>query len=153
MKFRVVCVGKIKNSNLIKLTEDYRARIERFLPVEIIEVKEPTSGDGERRIEMEGEKLLAALDSSDRVVLLDPKGITWTSEHLAGFVQKHMSEDPRRLTFVIGGYGGLSDAVKKRANTVWSLSPLTFTHDMTRLLVLEQIYRALAIIHNLPYSK
>jgi 23S rRNA (pseudouridine1915-N3)-methyltransferase len=153
MKFRVLCVGRAKNPHLIKLLEDYRTRIEHFLPIEVVEVKEPSSGDGDRRIEMEGEKLLAGLDPSDRVVLLDPNGRPWTSEQLAGFVQKHMSEDPRRLTFVIGGYGGLSDAVKKRANTVWSLSPLTFTHDMTRLLVLEQIYRALAIIHNLPYSK
>ena len=153
MKLRLLCVGKVKNPHLIKLVEDYRGRIEHFLPVEIVEVKEPPSAEGERRLEMEGEKLLAALDSPDRVVVLDPNGRPWTSQQLARFVQKHMAEDPRRLTFVIGGYGGMSNEVKKRANTVWSLSPLTFTHDMTRLLVLEQIYRALAIIHNLPYSK
>ena len=152
MKFRVLCIGKARNPHIVKLCEDYISRIVHFLPLEIVEVKEPP-GEGDRRIEMEGEKLLAAMDPSDRVVVLDPNGKPFTSGQLAAFVQKHMSEDPRRLTFVIGGYAGLSEAVKKRANTTWSLSPLTFTHDMTRLLLLEQIYRALSIIHNLPYSK
>jgi 23S rRNA (pseudouridine1915-N3)-methyltransferase len=64
-----------------------------------------------------------------------------------------MTSDSRRLTFVIGGYEGLSDKVKKRSDIQWSLSPLTFTHDLTRVLLLEQLYRALTIIRNLPYSK
>ncbi len=64
-----------------------------------------------------------------------------------------MTEDPRRLTFVIGGFSGVSEPLKKRADVVWSLSPLTFTHDLCRVLILEQIYRALSIIHNHPYSK
>jgi 23S rRNA (pseudouridine1915-N3)-methyltransferase len=85
--------------------------------------------------------------------MLDPKGKSWTSEQLAKFVQQHMTSDPRRMTFVIGDYAGLPDEVKKRADVLWSLSPLTFTHDLTRVLLLEQLYRALSIIHNLPYSK
>ena len=64
-----------------------------------------------------------------------------------------MREDARRLTFVIGGFAGLAAEVKQRAEVLWSLSPLTFTHDLTRVLLLEQIYRALSIIHNHPYSK
>ncbi|HET9129846.1 MAG TPA: 23S rRNA (pseudouridine(1915)-N(3))-methyltransferase RlmH, partial [Terriglobia bacterium] len=66
---------------------------------------------------------------------------------------KHLNEDHRRLTFVIGGFGGTAESVQKRADRKWSLSPLTFTHDMTRVLVLEQLYRALAILNNHPYSK
>ena len=61
--------------------------------------------------------------------------------------------DPRRLTFVIGDFGGLPAEVKKRADVEWSLSPLTFTHELARVLLLEQLYRALSIIHNFPYSK
>jgi 23S rRNA (pseudouridine1915-N3)-methyltransferase len=64
-----------------------------------------------------------------------------------------MVSDPRRLTFVIGDYAGLSSEIKKRADMLWSLSPLTFTHDLTRVLLFEQIYRSLSIIHNFPYSK
>src|SRR5215510_4611617 len=98
-------------------------------------------------------KLAASLDASDRVVVLDPKGKSWTSDQLAKFIQQHMTSDPRRLTFVIGDYSGVPPDVKKRADVEWSLSPLTFPHDLTRVLLLEQIYRALSIIHHFPYSK
>ena len=139
MKLRVIWVGKTKNPHVAKLCEDYAARIKHFLPLELADVKEA--------------KLIAALDASDRVVALDPKGMSWTSEQFATFIQQHMTSDPRRLTFVIGDYAGLPPNVKKRADVLWSLSPLTFTHDLTRVLLLEQVYRALSIIHNLPYAK
>jgi 23S rRNA (pseudouridine1915-N3)-methyltransferase len=139
LKLRIVWVGKTKNPQQAKLCEDYIGRIRHFLRLEIAEVKEA--------------KLLAALDSSDRVVVLDPKGKSWTSEQFAKFVQQHMTTDPRSLTFVIGDFAGLPPEVKKRADVQWSLSALTFTHDLTRVLLLEQIYRALSIIHNFPYSK
>ena len=148
MKLRVLWVGKTKNPQLARLCEEYASRIEHFLPLNIAEVKEPKGG-----MRAEGEKLLAAVGDSDRLVVLDPRGKSWTSEQLAKFVQQHMTADPRRLTFVIGGYEGLADSVKNRADVQWSLSPLTFTHDLTRVVLLEQLYRALSIIHNLPYSK
>ncbi len=139
MKVRVVWVGKTRNPNAAKLCQDYAARIRHFLPLEIVEIKE--------------EKILSALDTPDRVVVLDPKGKTWTSEQFAKFVGQHMTGDPRRLTFVIGDYAGLPAAVKKRADLAWSLSSLTFTHELARVFLLEQIYRALSIIHNFPYAR
>ena len=139
MKLRVVWVGKTKNPHISKLTADYADRIKHFLPLEIAEVKE--------------QKILSALDTSDRVVVLDPKGKPWTSEQVAKFLQQHMTSDPRRLTFVIGDFAGLPPEVKKRADVQWSLSSLTFTHELARVLLLEQLYRALSIIHHLPYSK
>ena len=139
MKLSVVWVGKTRNPQLAKLCDDYVERIKHFLPVEIADIKES--------------KLVATLGSSDRVVALDPKGKSWTSEQFAKFLQQHMTSDPRRLTFVIGDFAGLPPEVKKRADVQWSFSPLTFTHDLTRVLLLEQIYRALSIIHNFPYSK
>lgn len=148
MKLRVLWVGKTKNPQLAKLCADYASRIEHFLPLNIVEVKEPKGG-----MRAEAEKILAAVDGSDRVVVLDPKGKFWTSGQLAKFIQQHMTSDPRRLTFVIGGYEGLEDSVKDRSDVQWSLSPLTFTHDLTRVVLLEQLYRALSIIHNHPYSK
>ena len=135
MKLRVVWVGKTKNPQMAKLCEEYAARIKHFLPLEIAEVKELN------------------VDPADRIIALDPKGKPWTSEQFAKFVQQHMTTDPRRLTFVIGDYGGLPADVKKRAELQWSLSPLTFTHDLTRVLLLEQLYRALSIVNNFPYSK
>jgi len=85
--------------------------------------------------------------------VLDVAGQSWNSPQLAQFLSKHLGNDPRRLTFVIGGYGGLSKDLKARAELKWSLSPLTFTHEMTRLLVVEQLYRAMCILNNHPYSK
>ena len=144
MKLRVVWIGKTKDAHLTKLIDDYSIRIKRFLPLDIVELKDTRS---------EEEKILAALDPADRVVILDEKGKAWTSGDFAGFVSRHMNEDPRRLTFVIGGHAGLGDAIKKRADAAWALSPLTFTHDIARMLLLEQLYRALATIHNHPYPR
>ena len=148
MTLRVVWVGKTKNPQLTKLCTDYFSRIEHFLPLDIVEVKEPKGG-----MEAEAGNIIAALGPSDRVVVLDPQGKSWSSRQLATFVQKHMNSDSRPLTFVIGGHEGLSERVKERAEILWSLSPLTFTHDLTRVLLLEQLYRALTIIRNLPYSR
>src|SRR3954462_6426998 len=120
MKLRIVWIGKTKSPPMVKLCEDYVSRIRHFLPLQISEVKEPK------------------LDASDRVVALDPKGKSWTSEGFARFVQQHMVSDSRRLTFVIGDYAGLPDSLKTQAEVLWSLSPLTFTHDLTRVLLLEQ---------------
>lgn len=135
MKLRVVWIGKTKDPSMAKLCSDYTARIKHFLPIEIAELKQ------------------AKVDPSDRLVALDPRGKSWTSEAFAKFLQQHMTSDPRRLTFIIGDYEGLSETVKERADVLWSLSPLTFTHDLTRVLLLEQIYRALTIIKNLPYAR
>jgi 23S rRNA (pseudouridine1915-N3)-methyltransferase len=139
MKLRVIWVGKTKNTPLEKLCDDYIGRIKHFLPLEILGVKEA--------------KLQGIVDFADRVIALDPSGKTWSSQEFAKFVQQHMTSDPRALTFVIGDYAGLPDNLKRRADRAWSLSPLTFTHDLTRVLLLEQLYRALTVIHNLPYSK
>jgi 23S rRNA (pseudouridine1915-N3)-methyltransferase len=138
MKLRVLWVGKTKNPHMAGLCADYVERIGHVLPLEIAELKES--------------RILSVL-GSDRVVVLDPKGKAWTSGQLAKFVEQHMTSDPRRLTFVIGDHEGLPDEVKKRADVQWSLSPLTFTHEMARVLLLEQIYRALTIIRNIPYSR
>src|SRR6476619_1142069 len=122
MKLRVLWVGKTKNPNIVKLCADYASRIEHFLPLNIVEVKEPKGG-----MHAEAEKILAALGDSERVVVLDPKGKALTSEQLAKFIQQHMTSDSRPLTFVIGGYEGLADSVKTRGDVQWSLSSLTFT--------------------------
>src|SRR5215510_14260236 len=98
MKVRVLWVGKTKNPHITKLCADYASRIEHFLPLNIVEVKEPKGG-----MRAEAEKILGALGDSDRVVVLDPRGKTFTSEQLAKLIQQHMTSDPRRLTFVIGG--------------------------------------------------
>jgi len=139
MKLRIVWVRKTRNPHITKLCDDYAARIKHFLPLEIVEIKE--------------QKILSVLDASDRVIVLDPNGKCWTSEELSEVVERHMTSDPHRLTFVIGDHAGLPTEVKKRADVQWSISPLTFTHELTRVLLLEQLYRALSMIHKFPYAR
>jgi 23S rRNA (pseudouridine1915-N3)-methyltransferase len=153
LKLRVIWVGRTRDDGLAGIARDLVARIGRFVPIEVTELKDPKTGNDQRQLAAEAEKLLAALDSTDRVVVLDAVGEMWSSEQFSKFVGSHLRSDSRRLTFIIGGYGGLADAVKKRADKSWSLSRLTFTHEMTRVLVLEQLYRAMAILKNHPYSK
>ena len=152
MKLRFVWVGRTKNTNLAEMVRDYAARSRHFLPVEIIELKE-SRASGTRQIEVEGERILASLRRPDVVVALDANGTMWTSSQLADFLGRHMCRNPNNLAFVVGGYAGLADSVRDRAGQAWSLSPLTLTHELARVVVLEQVYRALSLIHNFPYPR
>lgn len=153
MKLRILWLGKTKNSDLATVCKDFAARSNHFISTEITELKELRVKEEKKRVELEGERLLSAIDSSAFVVALDPLGRAYTSDEFAGFLEKHMTENPRDLVFVVGGHAGLSDSVRKRANLLWSLSPLTYSHDLARTVLLEQIYRALTIIRNLPYAR
>ena len=153
MKLRVVWIGKTRSRELSALIDDFLERLRRFVSADITEIRDPRTGNDRRQLAAEEERLLAALDSDDRVVVLDVDGQSWSSQQLAQFVGKHLGNDPRRLTFVIGGYGGMTEKMKECAERKWSLSPLTLTHEMTRLLVMEQLYRAMCILKNHPYSK
>jgi len=153
MKLRVVWIGKTRSRELSALIDDFLERLRRFVSADITEIRDPRTGNDRRQLAAEEERLLAALDSDDRVVVLDVDGQSWSSQQLAQFAGKHLGNDPRRLTFVIGGYGGMTEKMKERAERKWSLSPLTLTHEMTRLLVMEQLYRAMCILKNHPYSK
>ena len=153
MKLRILWLGKTGNSDLATVCEDFAARSNHFVGTEITELKELRIKEEQKKVELEGERLLSAIDNSAFVVALDPLGRAYTSGEFAGFLEKHMTENPRDLVFVVGGHAGLSDSVKKRANLLWSLSPLTYSHDLARTVLLEQIYRALTIIRNLPYAR
>jgi 23S rRNA (pseudouridine1915-N3)-methyltransferase len=153
MKIRVVWVGKTKNASLRAVCDDMSARIHHLTAFDISEQKEIRTSDDRKRIESEGERILGRIEGSDYVVALDTAGRSHSSETIATFIGKHMVENPRDLVFVVGGPAGLSGAVRKRSNLTWSLSTLTFSHDLARTILMEQLYRALATINNLPYVK
>jgi 23S rRNA (pseudouridine1915-N3)-methyltransferase len=144
VKLRVIWVGKTRDRNLAALQTEFASRVRKFLPFEIVELKESKA---------DTTAILSAISPEDRVIALDPAGKTWTSAAFAETLDRHMQYDRRSLTFVIGGPAGLDAAVLKHAELAWSLSPLTFTHDMARFILLEQIYRALATIRNHPYPR
>lgn len=154
MKVRLLCVGRLSESYLQEATQLFAERIRHYLPLEIIELREEKAGkkaDARYLVAREGERLLEKMPPDALVVALDEKGRQLTSEKLALQIERPMVEGRANLVFIVGGPYGLSEQVKRRADKILSLSELTFTHQMARLFLLEQIYRALTIIRNAPY--
>lgn len=154
---RIVAVGKIKEKALGSLIETYQERIVPFHKLSIEEVAdEPTSEDAASQIAgkiKEGERILAKIRPEDTVILLDLRGDDFDSISLAKRIDAHFTYNANPLVFVIGGSMGVSDAVSQRADSRWKLSSCTFPHQIVRLLVLEQIYRAFKINRNQTYHK
>lgn len=155
MKLKFVWIGKTRNRAIRELVEDYLERVRRFAQAEVVELKDRSNAgsDRQRIIEKEGEEMLERIESDPFVVAMDERGKEMGSVELAGFIEKHRISGIRQMTFVIGGHSGLSDAVRKRADLALSLSRMTFTHELARALLTEQVYRAFTIIHDLPYQK
>jgi 23S rRNA (pseudouridine1915-N3)-methyltransferase len=153
MKIRVVWVGRTRNKSLAAVSNDLAGRIQHMIGFEIVELRESRIPDDRKRIEAEGSKILDSLSGADFVIALEAGGRTFTSPGFATFISRHMSENPRDLVFVVGGPAGLSDAIRTRADMEVSLSTLTVSHDLARTMLIEQLYRALSIIRNLPYAR
>lgn len=153
MKTILIQVGKTVNKHFIAGISDYTERISHYMPFEIItipELKNTKSLNEAQQKEREGEMILRALQPSDTVVLLDEHGAEYRSVEFATWLQ-HQQQTARRLVFVIGGPYGFCDDVYARANQKVSLSKMTFSHQMIRLIFTEQIYRACTIIKGEPY--
>lgn len=151
MKLRLLCVGKMSESYLRVGVDDFAGRIRRYLPFSTVELKEEKGGDPRRLKEREGERILERIPPQAFTVVLDERGKTLSSEELSALVGRRMVEGTGEMALVLGGAYGLSDAVRERGDIVLSLSPMTFTHQMARLILLEQVYRALTILRNEPY--
>ncbi len=153
MKTKLIVVGKTVDKNIIKGIEDYVGRIAHYMPFEITvipELKNTKKLSTASQKEQEGELILKQLQPSDTVVLLDEHGKEYRSIEFASWIEKQQ-QTARCLTFVVGGPYGFSSAVYSRANGKLSLSKMTFSHQMIRLLFVEQIYRACTIIKGEPY--
>jgi 23S rRNA (pseudouridine1915-N3)-methyltransferase len=144
--------GKTKNSHLRALIEDYQQRVSHFSRCDITELRE-TPSRGDAGIDRQTKRITDALLNADVTVLLDPQGQEWSSEQLARHVQNWENRGVRTVAFVVGGPDGVSEGLKKQVDKILSLSKLTFTHELARVMLLEQLYRAFAIIHRLPYVR
>ncbi len=154
MKIRLIQIGQTKQGELDRLIKHYQKRISHFVNFEIRsipDIKNTKNLSETKQKEKEAKLLLKHLNTSDWVVLLDEKGKSLTSRGFATFYQNKMNASTKTLCFVIGGPYGFSDDIYQRANQKISLSAMTFTHEMIRLLFVEQTYRAFAILNNLPY--
>lgn len=153
MRTLLLLVGKTQDKHFIAGINDYAERIGHYMPFDIKvipELRNTKSLSEQQQKAQEGELLLKQLQPSDTVVLLDEHGTEHRSVEFAAWLQKKQNT-ARRLVFIIGGPYGFSEAVYKRANEMVSLSRMTFSHQMVRLVFTEQIYRACTIIKGEPY--
>ena len=153
MKITLLLTGKTTDTRLASLIDDYRQRLTHYVPFELVvvpDIKNAKSLSAEQLKTAEGEALLARLTPAMDVILLDEHGKEWRSIEYAEWLQKKMGSG-RDLTLVIGGAYGFSKEVYARANGQLSLSRMTFSHQMIRLMAIEQIYRAMTILRGEPY--
>ena len=156
MQFKFLWVGKTKNSSIRSLIEDYLERIRRMVPCEIIEARDLSKKRSFRPSELiasEGEELARHIPASGLLVALDEGGVQFSSEGFADWLESRQSTGLRVITFVTGGPEGLSEMISKRAHLILSMGKMTWTHEMCRVLLLEQVYRGLCIKRNIPYHR
>lgn len=154
MKITLVVIGKTNGKFLIEGINEYTKRLSYYIPFNIDylpDVKNNKKLSEDQQKTLEGNTILGSLEKSDYVVLLDEHGKEFTSIEFSKYIEKKMTAVPKRLVFIVGGPYGFSKEVKERANEKISLSKMTFSHEMIRLIFTEQLYRAMTIINNEPY--
>jgi len=153
VKISCILVGKTTSPELKSLCDDYARRIQRYAKSEEIIIDNPASKitDVKKAREKEGEAILKRITPNDFVILLDDKGKEFTSLQFAAYLDNLFNQSLKNVCFVTGGAYGFSEAVYKRANAKLSLSKMTFSHQVIRLIFMEQLYRAFTIINKEPY--
>lgn len=154
MKISLIVIGKTDAQYFIDAIKEYENRLKHYIPFDIqviADIRNVKNISIDQQKEKEGELILKNLQTSDYLVLLDERGKEYSSLQFASYIEKKTHTVPKRLVFVIGGPYGFSDAVYTKANEKISLSKMTFSHQMIRLVFVEQLYRAMTILNNEPY--
>jgi 23S rRNA (pseudouridine1915-N3)-methyltransferase len=159
LQVKVIAVGKIREKFLIDGIKEYTKRLSAYVRLDMLEISdEPcperlSTADEERVKQKEGERILKAIGSQDFVILLDLMGKEFSSRGLSEYMDQLAVNGQSSIAFIIGGSLGVADTVRQRADYRWSFSQLTFPHPLIRLMLLEQIYRAMKISKREPYHK
>ena len=154
MNIKLITIGKTDNKNLQILIEDYTKRLSFYIKFDldiIPDIKNVKNLSETQQKEKEGELILSKITATDNLILLDENGKTFSSVGFSEFLQKKMNAGTKTLVFVIGGPYGFSETVYQKATGKVSLSEMTFSHQMVRLFVIEQLYRGFTILKNEPY--
>jgi 23S rRNA (pseudouridine1915-N3)-methyltransferase len=153
MKIVLINTGKTNEAYIKEGLGIYLKRIAHYIPVEVIEIQDIKAGQGnaEKQKELEGNSLLKHIPKNDYVIVLDEKGMEYSSEDFAMHLQKLMNRGIKSLAFITGGPYGFSKEVYSHSNERISLSRMTFPHQLVRLIFVEQLYRAVTILNNEPY--
>ncbi len=147
---KIVCTGKIKEKYFTLAILEYLKRLSKYTKIDIIEVRD--EANSEKALKVEGERILKHIKDSEYVVTLDIDGKMLSSLEFANKINQTLINNSN-ITFVIGGSYGLSDEVKEKSNYALSFSKMTFPHQLFRIILLEQIYRAFKILNNETYHK
>lgn len=154
MNIRLLAIGKTDNKSLQSLIDEYTKRLSFYIKfdLEVIpDIKNVKNLSEAQQKEKEGELILSKISATDQLILLDENGSTFSSVAFSDYLQKKMNAGIKTLVFVIGGPYGFSEEVYKKAQGKVSLSEMTFSHQMVRLFVIEQLYRGFTILKNEPY--
>ncbi|WP_353084374.1 23S rRNA (pseudouridine(1915)-N(3))-methyltransferase RlmH [Flavobacterium sp.] len=154
MNIRLLAIGKTDNKSLQSLIDEYTKRLSFYIKfdLEVIpDIKNVKNLSEAQQKEKEGELILSKISATDQLILLDENGSTFSSLAFSEYLQKKMNAGIKTLVFVIGGPYGFSEEVYKKAQGKVSLSEMTFSHQMVRLFVIEQLYRGFTILKNEPY--
>lgn len=151
MQIVFLCIGPPKTTFINEGMEIYQKRISRYAQLKFIPLKYSKFKEKKKVMEDEARRLMSEITPRDRVVLLDEKGMALSSLKFADFLESELQQASGRLVFVVGGPYGFHQEVYERANKKLSLSPMTFPHELVRIVFLEQLYRAFTIKHNTPY--
>ncbi len=154
MQITLIAVGKTDSAELVKMIAEYEKRLKHYINFKFIilpDIKNSKNLSEAIQKEKEGELILNQIQTSDTVIVLDEQGKQFSSVEFSIFLQKKMNSGLKNLVFVIGGPYGFSDSVYQRSNQRISLSKMTFSHQMVRLFLVEQLYRGLTILKNEPY--
>jgi 23S rRNA (pseudouridine1915-N3)-methyltransferase len=154
VKIQLISIGKQHEPNLKNVIDDFTSRIKKYFAVEWIIIASPKNAAVLSEIDLkkaEATLILSQINKEDFLVLLDERGKQFSSPELANFIQQRGNESCKKITFLIGGAFGVDEAINQRANYVWSFSKLVFPHQIVRLLLAEQVYRACSILRNEKY--
>ena len=149
---KIICIGKIKEDFFKEAIKEYQKRLSKYTKIEIIECKDYDIGNIDSIKKLEGEEILKKINDKDYVITLEIEGENLTSIEFSKLINDTLTINSN-ITFIIGGSYGLDDEVKKRSDYKLSFSKMTFPHQLFRVILLEQIYRAFKIINNESYHK
>jgi 23S rRNA (pseudouridine1915-N3)-methyltransferase len=153
MRVRLIWTGKTRDARLRALIDEYLKRLSHFARSEVTELRESPASGTRAGIDKDSKRISDRLPSGAATVLLDPNGIQWSSEELAEQIKRWENTGTKEVVFIVGGPNGVSPELSSHVVQRWSLSRLTLTHEMARVVLIEQLYRAYTIIHGLPYQK
>jgi 23S rRNA (pseudouridine1915-N3)-methyltransferase len=156
MKFRFIWAGSHADAELAGAVDRYLDRIRHFYPIEVTEVAPERGRQGQSDVAImraQSARLLAAIPDRGNVVVLDERGQLFDSLKFAKWIERLTIDNPYGVSFVVGGDAGFDDSVRQRADKLLSLTPMTLPHQLARVLLLEQIYRACTLMRNIRYHK